>query len=104
MSAPPHRPMTADQIRPGEPYELSEGRLVECMPTGRRGGKSNAAGVAVLSSDPASPGAAIDVGVSPRPEMLRAPDIAVGAIPDEPGWATEAPPLAVEYADVAYRA
>jgi len=31
--------------------------------------------------------------------MLRAPDISVGDIPDEPGWATVAPPLAVEYAD-----
>ncbi|WP_437652711.1 hypothetical protein [Sorangium sp. So ce1182] len=44
--------------------------------------------------------ASVDVGVSPRPEMLRASGIVVGNIPDEPGWATAAPPLAVDYADV----
>ncbi|WP_437815764.1 Uma2 family endonuclease [Sorangium sp. So ce1078] len=99
MSAPPRSPVTADQLRPGDPYELSEGRLVECLPTGRRGGRSNLVGGEVLDTDPAVEAAGVDVGVSPRPEMLRAPDIAVGNIPDEPGWATEAPPLAVEYAD-----
>ncbi|WP_437645323.1 Uma2 family endonuclease [Sorangium sp. So ce362] len=91
--------MTADQLRPGDPYELSEGRLVECLPSGRRGGRSNGTGFEVLDSDPLAEAAAVDLGVSLRPEMLRAPDIAVGPIPDEPGWATEAPPLAVEYAD-----
>jgi hypothetical protein len=30
---------------------------------------------------------------------MRAPDVAVGNIPDEPGWVKGAPPLAVEYAD-----
>ncbi|WP_437969081.1 Uma2 family endonuclease [Sorangium sp. So ce260] len=99
MSAPPRSPVTADQLRPGDPYELSEGRLVECLPTGRRGGRSNLVGGEVLDTDPAVEAAGVDVGVSTRPEMLRAPDIVVGNIPDEPGWATEAPPLAVEYAD-----
>jgi hypothetical protein len=41
----------------------------------------------------------VDAGVSPVPKMLRAPDVAVGGLEDEPGWATTAPPLAVEYAD-----
>ncbi|XYH92820.1 hypothetical protein ACMHYB_33745 [Sorangium sp. So ce1128] len=82
--------MTADQLRPGDPYELSEGRLVECLPTGRRGGRSNLVGGEVLDTDPAVEAAGVDVGVSPRPEMLRAPDIVVGNIPDEPGWATAA--------------
>ncbi|WP_437731800.1 Uma2 family endonuclease [Sorangium sp. So ce1335] len=99
MTAPPRDPVTADQLRPGDPYELSEGRLVECLPSGRRGGRRNGTGFGVLDSDPLAEAAAVDLGVSPRPEMLRAPDIAVGPIPDEPGWATEAPPLAVEYAD-----
>jgi hypothetical protein len=99
MSAPPRHPVTADQLRPGDPYELSEGRLVECLPTGRRGARSNLVGGAVLESDPSVEAAAVDLGVSPRPNMLRAPDLAVGPIPDEPGWATTAPPLAVEYAD-----
>jgi len=31
--------------------------------------------------------------------MLRAPDLAVGKLPDQPGWASGVPPLAVEYAD-----
>ncbi|WP_129346214.1 Uma2 family endonuclease [Sorangium cellulosum] len=102
MSAPPRSPIptTADQIRPGDPYELSEGRVVECLPTGRRGGRGNLVGGEVLDTDPAVEAAGVDVGVSPRPEMLRAPDISVGDIPDEPGWATAAPPLAVEYADM----
>ncbi|WP_437672292.1 hypothetical protein [Sorangium sp. So ce131] len=99
MSAPPRSPVTADQLRPGDPYELSEGRLVECLPTGRRGGRGNLVGGAVLDTDPAVESAGVDIGVSPRPGMLRAPDIAVGKIPDEPGWAAAAPPLAVEYAD-----
>ncbi|WP_437275911.1 Uma2 family endonuclease [Sorangium sp. So ce375] len=99
MTAPPRHPVTADQLRPGDPYELSEGRVVECLPSGRRGGRRNGTGFGVLDSDPLAEAAAVDLGVSPQPEMLRAPDIAVGPIPDEPGWATEAPPLAVEYAD-----
>ena len=41
----------------------------------------------------------IDAGFSPSPDTLRAPDLSVGVIPDEPGWGQGAPPLAVEYAD-----
>ncbi|WP_437308551.1 hypothetical protein [Sorangium sp. So ce388] len=100
MSAPPRSPVTADQLRPGDPYELSEGHPVTCIPTGRRGARSNLVGGEVLDTDPAVEAAGVDVGVSPRPTMLRAPDIVVGNIPDEPGWAIAAPPLAVEYADV----
>lgn len=32
--------------------------------------------------------------------MLRAPDVAVGNVPNEPGWVRGVPPLAVEYADI----
>lgn len=42
----------------------------------------------------------IDTGFSPSPDTLRAPDLAVGVIPDESGWVQGAPALAVEYADV----
>ncbi len=56
-------------------------------------------GGGVLASDPAGRDVGIDVGFSPSPEILRAPDLAVGEIPDEPGWVHGAPPLAVEYAD-----
>src|SRR5262249_55630876 len=36
---------------------------------------------------------------SPIPSMLRAPDVAVGGLGNEPGWAPAGPPLCVEYAD-----
>ncbi|HXU32848.1 MAG TPA: hypothetical protein VN851_19935, partial [Thermoanaerobaculia bacterium] len=36
---------------------------------------------------------------APTPETLRAPDIAVGNVPNAPDWVQGAPPLAVEYAD-----
>lgn len=56
-------------------------------------------GGGVLASDPAAQDVGVDVGFSPSPEILRAPDLSVGVMPDEPGWVHGAPPLAVEYAD-----
>jgi len=53
----------------------------------------------VLASDPGAQDVGADVGFSPSPETLRAPDLSVGEIPDQPGWVQGAPPLAVEYAD-----
>ncbi len=95
----PIGPFRADDIRPGEPYEVSDGYRIECMGTGQRGSRSNGAGFMVLDSDPDAPAAGVDAGVAPVPTMLRAPDIAVGGLADEPGWSPTAPPLAVEYAD-----
>jgi hypothetical protein len=92
-------PWTADDIRPGEPYEVSDGFKIECMGTGQRGSRSNGAGFMVLDSDPDAPPAGVDAGIAPIPKMLRAPDIAVGGLDDEPGWSPTAPPLCVEYAD-----
>lgn len=92
-------PFTADQIREGDPYELSNGHAILCMPTGRRGGRSNLTGGTVLETDPAVKAAGVDVGYSDEPGHLRAPDISVGDFSNEPGWAPDAPPLAVEYAD-----
>src|ERR1700741_4229134 len=92
-------PFRADQLHSGDPYELSNGHPVHCLPTGRRGGRATSVGDGVLASDPAVPDVGVDVGYSPSPETLRAPDLSVGEIPDEPGWAQGAPPLAVEYAD-----
>jgi hypothetical protein len=92
-------PYRAEDIRPGDPYELSDGYKVACMGTGQRGSRSSGAGFMVLDSDPEAPPAGVDAGVSPVPKMLRAPDISVGGLADEPGWAKTAPPLAVEYAD-----
>lgn len=93
-------PFVADQLRSGDPYELSNGHPIACLPTGRRGSTRNLIGGTALETDPKVPAAGVDLGVSTEPGMLRAPDIAVGPIEDQSGWATTAPPLAVEYADV----
>jgi len=92
-------PFTADQIREGDHYELSNGHAILCMPTGRRGGRSNLTGGSVLETDPAVKSAGVDIGYSDNPGHLRAPDVSVGDFADAPGWAPTAPPLAVEYAD-----
>jgi Uma2 family endonuclease len=92
-------PFRADQIRPGDPYELSHGHPILCLPTGGRGSKASSVGAGVLASDPAACDVGFDTGFTPAPDTLRAPDLSVGEIPDEPGWVQGAPPLAVEYAD-----
>ncbi|HSS77536.1 MAG TPA: Uma2 family endonuclease [Thermoanaerobaculia bacterium] len=92
-------PFRAEHIRSGDPYELSNGHPVHCLPTGGRGAKAASVGDGVLASDPAVQDVGVDAGFSPSPEILRAPDLSVGEIPDQPGWIQGAPPLAVEYAD-----
>lgn len=92
-------PFRADQIRSGDPYELSNGHAIHCMTTGGRGSRANLLGGSVLDSDPAVEEAGIDAGYSPSYDTLRAPDVAVGNVPNAPGWIEGAPPLAVEYAD-----
>ena len=93
-------PFTADQLRDKDPYELSNGHAVLCLPTGARGARTNLTGAAVLDSDPAVTQAGIDAGYSPVAGTLRAPDVSVGNVPDTPGWIAGVPPLAVEFADV----
>jgi len=92
-------PFRADQIRSGDPYELSNGHAIQCLTTGGRGSRANLLGGSVLDSDPAVEEAGIDTGYSPSSDTLRAPDVAVGNVPNTPGWVQGAPPLAVEYAD-----
>jgi Uma2 family endonuclease len=92
-------PFRADQIRCGDPYELSDGHTIYVLPASKRHGSANAVGANVLTTDPDVTDAGIDVGCSPEPGTLRAPDIAVGNVPPEPGWLQGVPPLAVEYAD-----
>ena len=92
-------PFRAEQLRSGDPYELSNGHAVYCSPTGARGSKAEGAGYKVLATDPASEDVGIDTGFSPEPGTLRAPDLSYGRIPDEPGWVEGVPRLAVEYAD-----
>ncbi len=69
------------------------------MTTGGRGSRANLLGGSVLESDPAVEEAGIDTGYAPSSDTLRAPDVAVGNVPNTPGWVQGAPPLAVEYAD-----
>ncbi|HEX4966700.1 MAG TPA: Uma2 family endonuclease [Thermoanaerobaculia bacterium] len=92
-------PFTADQLRSGDPYELSNGHPILCLPKSGRRAKAISVGAALLASDPAVQDVGVDTGFSPSPDVLRAPDLSVGEIPDLPGWAEGAPPLAVEYAD-----
>lgn len=93
-------PYTADQIAEGEPYELSNGHLIHCESGGGRHGAENATGALVLGSDPEVKEVGVDTGFSWAPKMLRAPDLAVGNVPNQPGWVKGVPHLAVEYADV----
>jgi hypothetical protein len=92
-------PLRADQLPDGSPYELSDGHPILCAPTGARGSKGNLLGAEVLETDPAVTAAGVDTGFSPEPGLLRAPDVAVGDIPDAPGWVRGVPRLALEYAD-----
>jgi Uma2 family endonuclease len=92
-------PFRADQLNPDDPYELSRGHAIHCMPTGGRGARAAGAGAKALGSDPAVVELGLDAGYSPDPGTLRAPDISVGPIRNEPGWIPGVPPLAVEYAD-----
>lgn len=94
-----HGPFRADQLHPGDPYELSHGHAILCFPTGGRGAGAISAGASALASDPAGQTVGVDAGFSPEPDTLRAPDLAVGRTLDEPGWVPGVPPLAVEYAD-----
>ncbi|CAK0741434.1 Uma2 domain-containing protein [Gammaproteobacteria bacterium] len=89
----------AEYLRSGDPYELSHGHAILCLPTGGQGSRANLLGGVVLDSDPAVDEAGVDTGFSPSPGMLRAPDVAVGKIPNAPGWVKGVPSLAVEYAD-----
>jgi len=92
-------PFQAQQLKSGDPYELSNGHPIECLPGGGRHSRANLSGGLVLGTDPEVESAGFDTGYAPDPGNLRAPDIAVGNVPDRPGWVKGAPPLAVEYAD-----
>ncbi|MBI4705912.1 MAG: Uma2 family endonuclease, partial [Deltaproteobacteria bacterium] len=96
---PASGPFRADQIRCGDPYELSDGHPIRLSPTAGRGAGAVSHGATALGTDPAATEAGVDAGYSPDPGTLRAPDVAVGNVPDAPGWIRGVPALAVEYAD-----
>ena len=93
-------PFRADQLRDGDRYELSNGHPIYCAPAGWQHGSGSVTGGLVLDSDPDVQWTGADVGISPEPGALRAPDVVVRATPPSGNntWLTEAPPLAVEYA------
>jgi len=92
-------PFFAEQLRTGDPYELHNGHPIECLPGGGRHARANLVGGLVMETDPEVEEAAVDAGYALTPQDLRAPDIAVGHVPNAPGWIAGVPPLAVEYAD-----
>lgn len=97
---PPGRgPFRAEQIRPGDPYELSDGHAIVREPSGRRHGRRHLIGGAALATDPAVEEAGVEIGHVLDEATLRAPDVSVGGVADEPGYAHAAPRLAVEYAE-----
>ncbi len=89
-------PFRPEQVRSGDPYELSHGHPVYCAPTGVDGTSPNGLGFAVLDSDPAVRRAGVDTGLALGPGTLRAPDVAVNFESGDGTWATSTP-LAVEY-------
>lgn len=93
-------PFWADQLHSGDPYELSNGNPIYCAPTGGSGSGPNAIGASVVGWDPAVTEVGVDAGYALTPKMLRAPDVAVGNVPDKAGWISGVPSLAIEYADV----
>ena len=102
MGYPKHRdgPFLVSQLREGDPYELSDGHPIQCLPSGPRGGSSTVRGGAVLDTDPAAPMAGSDIGFELGPRTMRAPDLAVGTFADDTkGFVRAVPALAVEYAD-----
>ena len=98
MRYPKPGPFRVEMLRDGDPYELVDGHALYCNPTGGDGGRAEAAGARAVTTDPAVSEAGIDVGYSDSPRDLRAPDIAVGNVPDARGWVKGAPALAIEYA------
>jgi hypothetical protein len=86
-------------IDPKTPYELSGGERIEVMPTGNRGGEAQTWGAAVIATEPLVHRAGVDVGYTPEPGMLRAPDVSVIPVGPSHGWVKSVPPLAIEYAD-----
>jgi Uma2 family endonuclease len=93
-------PFRTSHLSPGDRYELRRGHPIYCAPTGGDGSRGTACGAQVLDTDPAVTEMGIEPGFTMGPGELRAPDIAVGNVPDKPGWIQGVPPLAIEYASV----
>jgi hypothetical protein len=93
-------PFKTEHLKPGDRYELSEGHSYYCAPTSGDGARGTVAAGQVLDTDPEVESSGFDAGFTQGPASLWAPDIAVGNVPDKPGWIKGAPLLGVEYAGV----
>jgi hypothetical protein len=93
-------PRYADQITAGDNLELSDGEPIQCLPTAGRGGSAQAFGAIATLNDPLVESGGVEVGFSPKPSMLRAPDVAIGGVTESATWEKGVPSLAIEYADV----
>ncbi|HEU4538720.1 MAG TPA: Uma2 family endonuclease, partial [Polyangiaceae bacterium] len=92
-------PTRIDELREGERYELSEGRAVYCAPAQFKHGGPHVVSALPLASDPSVTEIGADVGHVLGERTLRAPDLSVGEMgAGDGGWATKAPPLAIELA------
>ena len=89
---------TIDHVAEGSRYELYNGHPVYCAPAGGDHASATSATSLVLGTDPEVEEVGTDVGYSSGPRQLRAPDVAVGNVPNKPGWVAGAPRLAVEHA------
>ena len=89
---------TIDHVAEGSRYELYNGHPVYCAPAGGDHASATSATSLVLGTDPEVEEVGTDVGYSSGPRQLRAPDVAVGNVPNKPGWVSGAPRLAVEHA------
>lgn len=95
---PTSGPLHVEQLKVGDRYELAHGHPIYVAPSGGDGARGAIAGAEVLDTDPEVDSAGMDAGFALEPKTLRAPDVAVGRVPDAPGWIAGAPLLAVEYA------
>jgi len=91
-------PFRTHHVREGDRYELVDGHAVYCAPSGGAHARASILGAQVLGTDPLIESAGFDAGYTTDEMNLRAPDIAVGNVPDAFGWIKGVPPLAVEYA------
>ncbi|MBI4818058.1 MAG: Uma2 family endonuclease [Deltaproteobacteria bacterium] len=93
----PEGPFRAEHLTPGR-YELVNGHPAYQAATGGDGASRIVAGVQALASDPDAAETGVDPGYILGEKTVRAPDIAVGNVPDAFGFIQGAPRLAVEYA------
>lgn len=91
-------PYGPSDVRPGQPWEISNGHRVACAPSGGEHGRAPFIAARALGSDPAVVSAGFDVGFALDSKTLRAPDISIGGVPDRPGFVRGVPDLGIEYA------